>query len=184
MDDSDARASALEVADQLFTAHGVKSVGMDDVRDASGVSLKRLYRLYSSKERLAEEALDRSGQAFLAELRAYIEQRKSPEEKLLAVFDFLGRGFTEPDYCGCPFIRAYDEMSMESPAVVAAVDRQKRALRDFLAELVVEAGKPPALADQLSIVANGAMVTAAILDGTGAAADARAAAGALIGAAG
>jgi AcrR family transcriptional regulator len=178
--DEEARTRALNAADALITERGVKSVGVDDVRDAAGVSLKRLYKLYASKEQLAEEALDRSGEAFLDSLRAYVESKSTAEEKLLAVFDFLAQEFVEPDYRGCPFVRAFDEMKSESPGVVAAVERQKRGLRDFISHLVEEAGKPTALADYLNMLANGAMVTAAILDGDRAAADAKTAAEALI----
>jgi hypothetical protein len=46
--------------------------------------------------------------------------------------------------------------------VAAAVEDQKRTLERFLSDLAVAAGAPPWLGEQLFILANGAMVAAAI----------------------
>ena len=50
MDDATAEQQVLGAADRLFNEHGIRTVGMDQIRDASGVSLKRLYRLFPAKE--------------------------------------------------------------------------------------------------------------------------------------
>jgi hypothetical protein len=86
-----------------------------------------------------------------------------PIAGLLGVFDFLYDWFTEPDFRGCPFINAYGEMSAVSESVTSAVTDQKLAFDAFLAELADRAGAPRALAEQLFILANGAMVAAAVL---------------------
>ncbi|MDI5907056.1 TetR family transcriptional regulator, partial [Streptomyces sp. 12257] len=46
MDSAVARERALDAAEELFYGRGIQSVGMDDIRGASGVSLKRLYQLF------------------------------------------------------------------------------------------------------------------------------------------
>jgi hypothetical protein len=56
----------------------------------------------------------------------------------------------------------------------------EEAFRAYLGELVAAAGHPPRLADELLLLAEGAMVTAAILTDPAAAARARGAAEALI----
>ncbi len=38
----DAREQVLDTAGRLFAERGVQAVGMDAIRDASGVSLKRI----------------------------------------------------------------------------------------------------------------------------------------------
>ena len=40
----------VEAADRLFYEHGIRAVGMAQIRDASGVSLKRLYQLFPAKD--------------------------------------------------------------------------------------------------------------------------------------
>ncbi|MFE6931078.1 helix-turn-helix domain-containing protein, partial [Streptomyces sp. NPDC057699] len=47
----------LDAAQELFYGRGVQAVGMDAVRSASGVSLKRLYQLFPSKDALVLEFL-------------------------------------------------------------------------------------------------------------------------------
>src|SRR5687767_827251 len=65
MDGATAAQQVVAAADRLFYERGIRTVGMDDIRDASGVSLKRLYRLFPAKEELAEEVLRRREAAFL-----------------------------------------------------------------------------------------------------------------------
>jgi AcrR family transcriptional regulator len=162
MDDETARATILDAADRLFYKHGIRSVGMDQIRDVSGVSLKRLYRLFPAKDQLAEAVLRRRHQEFQGSLAAYVANRSSPRAKLLAVFDFLYEWFSEPDYRGCPFVNAFAELRANSDAVTAAVTEQKRAFAEFLADLVAGAGGKRSLAEQVYLLANGAMVAAAI----------------------
>ena len=183
MDDQAARELALGTADRLIYERGIRAVGMDDIRDASGLSLKRLYRLFPTKEQLAESALRQREATFAASLAAGVEAVTAPRERLLAVFDYLRAWFDEPDFRGCPFINAWGEAGAGGGCVAEAVADQKGALRAYFHRLVAAVdGLPPALADQLFILANGAIVAAATLDWPEAAAEARAAAATLLGA--
>jgi AcrR family transcriptional regulator len=163
VDDDTAQAKLLDAADRLFYAHGIRSVGMDQIRDASGVSLKRLYRIFPAKDQLAETVLRRRDLAFRQSLAEYVAVLASPRDKILGIFDFLYAWFSEPDYRGCPFINAFGEMNANSTNVTASVEEQKQAFSAFLADLVAAADGTPAVAEQLFILANGAMVAAAVL---------------------
>ena len=172
---------AVRTADRLFYERGIRSVGMDDIRDASGVSLKRLYRLFPAKEQLAEAALRQREAAFTMALAARVEAVADRRERLLAVFDHLRAWFEEPDFRGCPFVNAWGEAGAERGCVADAVADQKRALRAYLNQLVAAVdGLPAAVGDQLFILANGAMVAAATLDWPEAAGEARAAAATIL----
>ena len=179
MNDETAQAKILEAADQLFYAQGIRSVGIDDIRDASGVSLKRLYRLFGAKEDIAAAALRRRSEGFTEALKASIAGYASPPDKLLGVFDFLYEWFAEPDFRGCPFINAYAEAD-HAGAVTCVVEEQKDEFANVLRALVADAGGPPELAEQLFILAHGAMVVAAIRSSPAAAREAQRAAEALI----
>jgi AcrR family transcriptional regulator len=163
MDDETARGLVLDAADRLFYEHGIRAVGMDQVRDDSGVSLKRLYKMFPAKEQLAEAVLRRRDRAFREALGDYVAALPDDRARLLGLFDFLYDWFSEPDFRGCPFINAFGEMSAVSPSVTAAVTDQKRAFDVFVADLAARAGASRALAEQLFILANGAMVAAAVL---------------------
>ena len=181
MDDDTARDLAVGAADQLFYERGIRAVGMDDIRDASGVSLKRLYRLFPAKEQLAEAALRQREAAFTASLAARVEVVDDPRERVLAVFDHLRDWFDEPDFRGCPFVNAWGEAGADGGGVADAVVDQKRSLRAYLERLVAAVdGLAPATAGQLFLLANGAMVAAATLDWPDAAGAARGAAAVLI----
>jgi len=163
MTDEQARDAALDAADRLFYERGIRSVRMEEVRNESGVSLKRLYKLFPTKEQLAEQALRRRDAAFVASLRARVQPRRAPRDRVLALFDYLADWFEEPDFRGCAFINAFGEMSSASPCVLAAVQAQKRSLRELVGSLVCDAGGTPALADQVTMLFNGATVSAAML---------------------
>ncbi|MCK8612999.1 TetR/AcrR family transcriptional regulator [Gordonia sp. C13] len=176
----DPREQVIRAADELFNAYGVHAVGMDKVRDAAGVSLKKIYSMFPSKEALILAVLDdRSGQ-WGAGIAACTEGSSAPREKLLAIFDFLLGWFGTEEFRGCAFINAYGELGGELPSVAEAVRRQKAGFQDYVAGLVAELGGPPRLAAQLAILAEGAQTTAAIAGTAQAADDARNAAEILI----
>ncbi|MDT0548981.1 MULTISPECIES: TetR/AcrR family transcriptional regulator [Streptomyces] len=156
----------LDAAEELYYGRGVQAVGMDAVRTASGVSLKRLYQLYPSKSALVEAYLRRRDARLLDGLARYVEAVPGPPEKRLArlsaVFDWLYEWFGEPDYRGCAFINSYGELGATTPEVAAAARAHKEAFRQYVTGLVAAAGLPAPLAAHLALLAEGAITTAAI----------------------
>ncbi|ACQ78400.1 transcriptional regulator, TetR family [Beutenbergia cavernae DSM 12333] len=164
MDSTTAEQKLLDAADALFYDRGINAVSMDAIREVSGVSLKRTYQLFPSKEHLVEAVLRVRDTAIRQDLAAYTSARTTPTEQILAVFDYLYDWFSTPEFRGCAFINSFAELRGSSPGVVDVVRTHKRAVADLIAVLVAEAGRPTTLAGQLLILANGAMVTAAIAD--------------------
>ena len=149
-------------ADGLYYEKGIQAVGMDEVRAASGVSLKRLYQLFPSKDDLVQAVLRRRDQDVRAGLARYTSAPTDPDDRILAVFDYLEDWFHQPEFRGCAFINSFAELGPTSAGVAGVVRTAKQALADHLGDLVAAAGRSPGLADQLLVLANGAMVTAAI----------------------
>jgi AcrR family transcriptional regulator len=177
----DADVAVLDTAEQLFYAQGVHAVGMDDIRDGSGVSLKRMYRSFATKERLVTEVLRRRDVAWRARLAEYVEAATpDPVGRLLAVFDWLAEWFGEPGFRGCAWINAFGELGAGSAEVVAQARTHKAAVRSYLGSLTTAAGLPSSLADHLALLVEGAMTTAAISGSVTPARQAAAAAAALI----
>jgi AcrR family transcriptional regulator len=152
----------LDAAERLFYARGIQAVGMDEVRTAADVSLRRLYQLFASKELLIEGFLERRDVRWRSRLADHVARSPSPQARLLAVFDWLEQWFREPDFRGCAWINAYGELGATSSAVREQTRRHKDAFRAYLGELVAAAGLPAAGTEQLYLLAEGAMVTAAI----------------------
>lgn len=183
MDSTVARERALDAAERLFYGRGVRSVGMDEIRGASGLSLKRLYQLFPAKEQLVEAYLERRDTRWRGRLAARVAGHADPRRRILAVFDWLEDWFAEPDFRGCAWINAHGELGATSEGVAERVRAHKEAFREDLARLVTEAGLPAALTAPLFLLAEGAMVTAGITASTAPAAEAREAARLLLGAA-
>ncbi|QKV91141.1 TetR/AcrR family transcriptional regulator [Streptomyces sp. NA02950] len=162
MDQEPIRTRVLDAAEGLFYGRGVQTVGMDEIRTASQVSLKRLYQLFPSKGELVEAYLERRDIRWRAALARHVEGEEDPEARLLAVFDRLHGWFAEPDFRGCGFINSFGELGATTPAVAEAARAHKEAFRAYLGGLVADAGRPAALAGQLALLAEGAMTTAAI----------------------
>jgi AcrR family transcriptional regulator len=163
VDTDAAGVKTLDAAEELFYGRGVQAVGMDDIRDASGVSLKQIYRLFPTKERLVTEVLRRRDVRWRTRLAEHVAAATTdPVGRLLAVFDWLHIWFSEPTFRGCAWINMFGELSAVSPGVVAQAREHKRAFREYLVNLVAAANRPPAMADHLHLLAEGAMTTAAI----------------------
>ncbi|MFR9776752.1 TetR/AcrR family transcriptional regulator [Micromonospora sp. MS34] len=180
--DDEARARVLAAADRLYYHLGVHAVGMDDLRAESGVPLKRLYRLFPSKEAIVEQVLLNRRDMW----HRLIEEAVSgddPRQRLLAIYDALAQWFDQDDFRGCVFINSFGELGTTAPRVAEIVREHKAGFQARLTELVAEAGGPPPLAAHLAILAEGAQTTAAIAGTSDAAKQARQAAEVLINAA-
>ncbi|MEU6095252.1 helix-turn-helix domain-containing protein [Streptomyces sp. NPDC047079] len=160
MDTEVVRDRALDAAEKLFYGRGIQSVGMDDIRGTSGLSLKRLYQLFPAKEQLVEAYLERRDVRWRQRLAEYVDRHADPVVRLLAVFEWLREWFGEPGFRGCAWINSYGELGATSPRVLALVRAHKQAFKTYLAGLVADAGLPAPLGDQLFLLAEGAMVTA------------------------
>jgi AcrR family transcriptional regulator len=156
----------LDAAEELFYARGIQAVGMDDVRAAAGISLKRLYQLYPSKAQLVEAYLARRDVRWRRHLAEYVEDQAAPADpadRLLSVFDWLALWFGEPGFRGCAWINSYGELGPGSASIARQAREHKQAFRDYLRELAQAGGLPIELADELWLLAEGAMASAGIL---------------------
>ncbi|MCZ7434723.1 TetR/AcrR family transcriptional regulator [Streptomyces sp. WMMC1477] len=159
---------------------------MDTLRTASGLSLKRLYRCFPAKADLVEAYLRRRAARWRAALSSYIDEHgATPHDRVLAVFDWLARWFSGDGFRGCAFINAFGEAGAVSDGVVHAVRDHKQAVGAYLTGLTRDLGRgdASALAQQLLLLLDGAITTAAISGDPAAAGHARRAAEALLAAA-
>ncbi|MFI9359426.1 TetR/AcrR family transcriptional regulator [Streptomyces lydicus] len=187
MDQEEARTRILDAAERLYYARGVQAVGMDELRTAAGVSLKRLYQCFPAKHDLVEAYLRRRDTRWRAALAEYVEGHAgAPGERPLAVFDWLHGWFAEPDFRGCAFLNSFGELGATSDRVGRVAREHKRALLAYLTGLVraLPVAEPGVVAGQLALLVDGAITTAALTGDPAAARHACAAAGSLLAAAG
>jgi len=182
LDDAAIRAKVLRTADRLYYGLGIQAVSMDTLCAEAGVSLKRLYRLFPSKESVVEQVLLGRHEMWNA-LVADATRDGDPRQRLLAIYDMLARWFDQDDFRGCVFINSFGELGATAPRIAQIVRSHKADFQARLAEIVAEVGAPAYLAPQLAILAEGAQTTAAIAGTNDAAKQARQAAAVLIDAA-
>jgi AcrR family transcriptional regulator len=180
---SEARTRIVETADELYNAKGIQVVGMDELRAAAGVSLKKLYQEFPSKSSIVMAVLERRHASWTEGLDARVRQAGTPRDRLLAIFDFLAQWFGEDSFRGCGFINSFAELGAVSHEVADYAREHKASFQEYVGQLAEDAGAPAYLAPQLSILAEGAQTTAAIAGTSEAAGQARRAAEVLIDAA-
>lgn len=173
------REALLDTAERLFYRRGIQAVGMDEVRAASGLPLKRIYRFFATKEDLVVAVLARRDRRWRGDLAAHVERAPDPRERVLAVFDWLAEWFAEPGFRGCAWINAHGELGPSSTAVLAEVRSHKQAFHDQIAAWVHATGVP--VAEPVYLLAEGAVVTAGITGDPAPARQARAAVATLLG---
>lgn len=178
------RDRLLAAAVDRFYHDGIGATGIDRLLAESDVAKASLYQHFGSKAGLVgayiEERERRWDSWFAAELAA---APATPIDRMLAVFDILRKWFELPDFAGCAFIKASHESA--DAGVRQACWSTKLKLRACFAELA-RAGKlrdPAALADQLALLVDGAIVAAQMSGDAAPASSARRAAAALIDAA-
>jgi AcrR family transcriptional regulator len=169
------RDQLLDSAERLFYRHGIQSVTMLQVRDVAELPLKRIYQLYPSKDELVLAFLKRRNIRMLAGLGAAVEAA-APPDRGLAVFDWMHRWFSEPGFRGCAWINAFGELGAVNPAIAAEVRRHKRAFLRLFTRALAGDGYSRETAKAVFLLAEGAIVTAAIQRSVTPAAEAKAAA--------
>lgn len=102
-----ARERILGAAYDLFSREGVRTVGVDRIIAEAGVAKATLYRHFRSKDALILAVLERREHLWThGWLEHEIERRgKTPEARLLAVFDVFDEWFNRDDYESCLFMK-------------------------------------------------------------------------------
>jgi len=176
-----ARDRLLAAAAELFYKEGINNVGIDRVIEHAGVAKASLYAHFRSKDELVRAYLEARHDARKATVLEQIGRHRSPRERLLAVFDGVAQTFAQPGYRGCAFVRANAEMPPGS-AAGAVCDTARGWLRELFATLGGEAGarNPVALAQQMMLLYDGAVIAAQMDGDVDAAATARTLAASLL----
>lgn len=154
----------LETAYELFSARGVRDVGVDELVERAGVAKATLYRHFASKDELILAFLQLREERWTM---GWLEERVrqgggTAEEQLLSVFDLFGEWFGEPEYAGCPFVKILLETGPGHPAGAACI-AHLRTLGDFLTELAQDAGfrDPAELGLSIHLLLCGSIIHAA-----------------------
>ena len=164
-----AQRSVLRAADELFYAHGISGVVMSDIRDASGVSMRRLYALYLSKNELVAAWLTDRHDTWMAWFASSVERHVSGgADPVLATFDAIAEWVTSPGYRGCAFINSLAETSDIDDTHRTIIAAHKRDLVEHLAQLAARdhSNAPSWFPAALAVIVDGAIVQCTIFAST------------------
>ncbi len=173
----------VEKAMEVFYRNGFHATGMDMLVVETGVSKTSMYKYFSNKEELIVAALRMRD----AQLREWLigrieELGATPREQLLSLFDALREWFAQPEFRGCMFMKASAEyQDAEHPIHVQAIEHNL-LLFDHFHDLAEKAGAtdPSALAREILLLKEGAIITAHLGHTKDPAGDAKAVAFALV----
>ena len=179
-----ARERLLAAANELFYSEGVQTVGIDRIIEQAGVAKASLYNTYGNKEGLVCAYLQSRKERTQNRVTRALTRFRTPQERLLGVFDAQGELFTDPEYNGCAFVRAGAEAPDDS-SIAREADGYREWVRGLFTELAADAGvaDPECLARQLHLLYDGAGLSARMDRDPSASTSARAAAAVLLAAA-
>lgn len=157
------RQHILEAAYTLFKRDGFHATGIDRIIAEADIAKMTMYRHFPSKDGLIVEVLNWRTDRFNRQLERLSETGMTPDEKIMAIFDWHERWFDSPDFHGCLFQHALAEFGGRDHVVFKAVMRQKHDLQDriraTLAQTMPE-DRAPHLATTLFMLIEGATMLA------------------------
>lgn len=154
--------AVVDTALVLFAAHGYHAVGVDRIKEESGVAKMTLYKYFPTKDFLIEKVLERRDTNFRADLSSAVDPKDAPMAQLKAVFDWHSRWFAQPDFNGCMFIKATEEFPDNASNARRVSREHKTWLRGLLAEILIRlpVTDPGRTADLMLVVLDGLIVNA------------------------
>ena len=173
------RNELVQKALDVFYRNGFHATGMDMLVDQTGISKTSMYKHFRTKEDLIIAVLRLRDEHFRNWLYRRMEElADTPKQQLIAMFDALEEWFDEAGFKGCMFVKASSEYQDASHPIHQQSADHKRMLERHMIELALKAGltKPEALARQLLLLKEGAIVTAHLAHTDNPAQDAKAAA--------
>jgi len=173
----------LDAATELFYGRGINSVGVDLVAERAGTTKKTIYDRFGSKEGLVIAYLEARARRWQAHVTEHVAGvRGGAADRAVAVIDALESWLEMADR-GCGFVAAYAELSTSSERTTVVVRAEKQWTRELFAGLLVDGGVEDdgALARQLALVQEGAVVESTAGGSPHALDDARAAMRTLLG---
>ncbi|MDQ0736046.1 TetR/AcrR family transcriptional regulator [Arthrobacter agilis] len=154
------RERLLASATRLFEENSIRSVSADKVIADAGTTKVTFYRHFRSKDQLVVAYLDAQLERLQSALDTERETGRDACAVLLRLAAANGDAACRPGFRGCTFINAAAEYPAEGNVVRAAVERYRSWLHGVVAGLLAELGvdRPDAVADQLIMLRDGAMV--------------------------
>lgn len=157
------REKLIQAGHEIFYREGFLTVGLDRLLNEVGCSKQTFYNHFESKDDLIVAVIDEHHRWWSSELRERIQRAAGPDPRgqMLAMFDVMQELLEDPEYRGCIYINAAVEFPQPHHPAHQSAKRAKADGVALLAELGERAGAsdPQALAHELDMIMEGALIT-------------------------
>lgn len=171
---SSARQRLVDTAERLFYAEGIRAVGIDRIIAEADVAKTTLYSHFPSKDDLILAVLEKRevdvDNMFEKSIQRSVQKG---EPQLEGFFTALRKWFQEPKFRGCSFINAAVELADSKHPASEFSSAHKRRFHTRIEEIIREDfddALAKLLAPAISLLVEGAIVTA-LLEGSAESAD-------------
>jgi AcrR family transcriptional regulator len=165
------RDRILDTAKNLFDAHGVHAVGLQQIIDEIGCGKNTLYREFATKDDLVAEYIVRGRRGWDEQLELVAGTVQDPAGQLLAIVSHVAEQTMAPDFRGCAIYNTCAEFPDPEHPVNRAAVANFTQIHASLYELAKKAGAadPRTLADRIMLIVDGLKANGAAMGRDGAA---------------
>ena len=157
------REKLIQAGHEIFYREGFLTVGLDRLLNEVGCSKQTFYNHFESKDDLIVAVIDEHHRWWSGEIRERIQRAAGPDPRgqMLAMFDVMQEILNDPEYRGCIYINAAVEFPQPHHPAHQSAKKAKADGVALLAELGERAGAsdPQALAQELDMIIEGALIT-------------------------
>jgi AcrR family transcriptional regulator len=157
------RERIVDAAQTLFVEQGITRVSVDAIAALAASTKMTVYRHFENKDALVLEWLERLTESYSDVLDGLAQQYPdSPREQLLGLAGFIVEDLERAGYRGCPFTNTLAEIPEADHPARALIQAHKKRQFERLTLLCTQlnASKPEELAEELTLLMEGAQVVA------------------------
>lgn len=126
----------ISSAGDLFYSQGYNSTGVNEIITKCDIAKATLYSHFKSKEDICIAYLNQRHNAFIKNLKGYVNDRPKGKNQLLAIFDLLRDMYLDENFQGCWGLKTLGELSPDQTTILNVIQQQKKELLLYLGEVV------------------------------------------------
>lgn len=152
------RQRILDTAARLFYQQGYPLTGINQLIAEAGVAKASLYQHFRTKDEILLAYLQQASTEMFEQLEMVMATAATPKAKVLAVFDSLNQSMPAANFRGCNFQNALMQLPPEETEVRTFIQEHKRKLGQLFARLIDD----PALAEEITLLFEGTLISCQI----------------------
>lgn len=122
----------LDTSEALFNAYGFHAVGVDRIREVSGVSKVTMYKYFNSKRDLVVAVLKRRDARFITSLIDRVEAGITIHDKINNLIEWHINWFNQSTFYGCMFVSANKELGISDSEIKEISKTHKQRVFDII----------------------------------------------------